>query len=550
MLTWCRLCTILRFRTVVQPRYYATEPNSYPRITVPQRMLENLEKYKVREAQQKARKQRLNLKTLVIASKRKEYQFYKGQKFDVFDPDQLASHGWKHRKCGYDYFTLACHKSNPAIANDSQSEVMTFEHFDLDKRILQFLHDEGFSKPTNIQSTVIPQMLTGKHIICAAETGSGKTYAYLLPIVQNILQQKEAGLLTEDSKNSPHSIIVVPSIELANQIMDVCEKMAQTVPLKPFLTDRARNFRVLLREDGGQTMDVLISTPGVLLRLFNSNYIKTSRISCLVLDEADTLLDDSFSGLTRSILRRLQVGKSSALGDTILNEGVQVALVSATFPQGLEKSVGSVLPIDIFEQLTTKSLHQLMPHVPQKFIKMKSADRLATIISILKKKKGRTYMIFCNKQNACYWLSKNLEEMGLTNVCVTGFLDEKERYKQFRSFLDGEIDILVCTDLASRGIDTSSVDHVINYDFPNHMSDYIHRAGRVGRVGSKHEGQVTSFIIHPWDVDLVWKIEIAARRQTELSSVNANIKQRMKKRAVKKGLQLQETRHSESETEE
>ncbi|XP_045167090.2 probable ATP-dependent RNA helicase DDX28 [Mercenaria mercenaria] len=546
MLTWCRLRVLLQYRAPLQTRFYATDTDVYPRITVPQRMLQKLAKHNVRKAKEEAMKKRLRLKTLVISSKRKEYQFYKGQKFDVFDPKQLASHGWKHRNCSYDHFTLVCHKANPAVPSEDGAEV-NFEQFDLDERILQFLHSEGIEKPTNIQSMVIPQLLAGKHIVCAAETGSGKTYAYLLPIVHNIIRQKKAGLLSDKTKNSPHSVIVVPSIELASQIMGVCENIAQTVPIKPFLVDRRRKTQAVLREDGGQVMDVLISTPGVLTRLLNTNYIQVSKMTCLVLDEADTLLDDSFCSLTRRILRKLQVGKSSAIGETYMNEGVQVSLVSATFPKGLEESVGDVLPIDSFEQLTTRHLHQLMPHVPQKFIKMKSADKFATLLSILKKKTNMMSMIFCNKQNACMWLSKSLEEMGIDNVCVVGYLDEEKRYSQLKSFLEGETNVLVCTDIASRGIDTKMVDHVINFDFPNHVSDYIHRVGRVGRVGAKNTGQVTNFIVNPWDVDLVWKIEISARRQMELTNVDANIKRKVNRiQPTKKGLELQETKIDDS----
>lgn len=541
MLTWCKLHHVLQMRAVshVLQRTMASVREEYPRITIPQNMIKKLEQHNLRKAREQAARDRLNLKTLLISSKRKEYQFYKGQKFDVFDPKRLASHGWKHRNCNHDYFTIMPHNANPAVA---KAENVSFREFGLNEQILEYLHKEGIEIPTNIQGMVIPKMLAGKHVLCAAETGSGKTFAYLLPIVHQILQQSRdtTAEFSDDTRISPYAIIMVPTLELADQIMGVCEKLAEVLPCQPVLVKSGRKNLAKIRQDEGKQMDILISTPGVLKKLFERNYLSPSRLICIVLDEADTLLDDSFSDLSRSILRRLQVGRQSMEGaNSDMTEGVQVALVSATFPRGLDRTVGEVLPIDSFEQLTTTHLHRLMPHVPQKFIKMKSADQLATLLSILKKKKNSTCIIFCNKQDACLFVSKSLEEMGLSNVCVTGFLMEEERHKQFRSFLDGETKILVCTDLASRGIDTHMVDHVINFDFPNFMSDYIHRAGRVGRVGAKFVGHVTSFVIHPWDVDLVWKIEIAARQQTELHNVNANIKRKINSlKPQKEGLNL------------
>ncbi|WAR20138.1 DDX28-like protein [Mya arenaria] len=375
-----------------------------------------------RYEKEKARKSREKLTSLVITSKRREFQFYKGQKFDVFDAKKLASHGWKHRNSGADYFTLLSHAS--------------------------WLKKES---------------------------------------MQSVLLKQKAGQYDESMTNAPLCIVMVPSRELVKQVKEVCESMEQYTGLVPVAL-RQDTIRQLKTEN--TKVDILIGNPYKVQKLIASGGIDVSRLTSLVVDEADTLLDDSFSNDTLAVLRRLQVGGGSGteLGDSgYVSEGVQVTLVSATYPQGLEQTVGDVLPFDSMEKVKTSGLHQLMPHVPQKFMKMKSKDKLP-----------------------------------------------------LESFHRGENNILLCTDILSRGIDTRAVDHVVNFEFPHFLSDYIHRAGRVGRVGGKNTGHVTSFICQPFEVDLVWKIEVAARQKSELHNVNANIKRKLEGRVnmQKKGLDL------------
>lgn len=495
----------------------------YPKITVPHKMLEKLEKHRVRVAMEEAKVKQQKLKTLIISAKRKEYQYFKGQKFDTFDPKKLASHGWKHRNCGKDYFTLNIHKPNPAVSHTELEQ--TFADFHLDESILEYIKKENMNKPTNVQRLLIPKMLAGEHVVCAAETGSGKTYAYLLPLVHNILQKKKVDMYDPMLKNSPDSIILVPSMELVVQLMDICKRMSDAVALNPFMLYGGGNCQEALKNDG-QLIDLLISTPGILMSLLHTRRLKISRLSSIVLDEADSLLDDSFYPLVNDILSKLQIEESSAIGDVHVNEGVQVALVSATFPRGMDTTIGEVLPIQSFTKVTTKNLHHIMPHVEQTFLRMRSIDKLETVMKILKQKK-MTYMIFCNKTETCRWLSMTLKEQGLDNVFITGSLSDKERLDLYTSFKEGNYNVMVSTDVASRGLDTHWVEHVINFDFPMYMSDYIHRTGRVGRVGSTQQGHVTSFVIYPHDVELVWQLEMAARKDSELQNVDANIKRKI-----------------------
>ncbi|XP_052766560.1 probable ATP-dependent RNA helicase DDX28 [Mya arenaria] len=542
MLSWCKI-RFLHNNSCVAAfiRQYGryTDQAEFPRITVPQPMIEKLHRHNLRKEKEKARKSREKLTSLVITSKRREFQFYKGQKFDVFDAKKLASHGWKHRNSGADYFTLLSHASNPAMRTGGDG-MGSFTDLQLDDRLLQFLEAHKITAPTQVQARLIPVVKEGKHAVCASETGSGKTLAYLLPLFHNILKLKKAGQYDESMTNAPLCIVMVPSRELVKQVKEVCESMEQYTGLVPVAL-RQDTIRQLKTEN--TKVDILIGNPYKVQKLIASGGIDVSRLTSLVVDEADTLLDDSFSNDTLAVLRRLQVGGGSGteLGDSgYVSEGVQVTLVSATYPQGLEQTVGDVLPFDSMEKVKTSGLHQLMPHVPQKFMKMKSKDKLPTLVEMLKRKPDVNYMVFVNSTRCCYWLSQTLTEVGLKNLCVSKEESVKDRQSALESFHRGENNILLCTDILSRGIDTRAVDHVVNFEFPHFLSDYIHRAGRVGRVGGKNTGHVTSFICQPFEVDLVWKIEVAARQKSELHNVNANIKRKLEGRVnmQKKGLDL------------
>lgn len=246
-----------------------------------------------------------------------------------------------------------------------------------------------------------------------------------------------------------------------------------------------------------------------------------------MLDEADTLLDDSFNKLIAYIVRRLKIGGSSPTEHSkYVSDGIQVGLASATYPRGLDTLLEPVLSMEDFEVVTTNSLHHLMPHVPQKFVRVGAADKMMECAKLLKQYKGKPTIVFCNKTQTSYWLSKSLKEIQMDNILLTGFDDPQTRKRHLKKFYEGIHDVMICTDIASRGLDTQCVHHVINYDFPLFMSDYIHRVGRVGRVGTTHDCRVTSFITQVWDVDLLWKIETAARKQQVLHNVNANIKRK------------------------
>ncbi|XP_009708936.1 PREDICTED: probable ATP-dependent RNA helicase DDX28, partial [Cariama cristata] len=203
----------------------------------------------------------------------------------------------------------------------------------------------------------------------------------------------------------------------------------------------------------------------------------------------------------------------------------QVVVVGATFPVGLSQMLGKFTDVGRFVTLTTQSLHRLPPHVLQKFVRLKGRDKLPELLHLLKDHPASSgaVLIFCNSASTVNWLGYILDDHKIKHLRLQGQMSAAARAGIFTSFQKGDVPVLVCTDLASRGLDTSSVQLVVNYDFPDTLQDYLHRVGRVGRVGSKAPGAVVSFVTHQWDVDLVRKIETAARKRTGLPGMDSSI---------------------------
>ncbi|KAK0051673.1 ATP-dependent RNA helicase DDX28 [Biomphalaria pfeifferi] len=496
-----------------------------PRITCPlkiQKKIQYARDKKLKESfllnQQKKRRG-----PLIISCKRRQYNFYQGEVFNEFDTHKLVSCGWKTNKRLGDYFTILPYSNNPSISESSCS----FQELGINEKLCEGLRQLGITSPTEIQQYAIPRLLRGSNAICTAETGSGKTLAYLLPAIEWIIRQKlyfksnEGDESGYNNMNNPNTVIITPSRELTEQVMSVAESLKPYADFDPFLLGNSRKHN--------QTpMDMLISTPGSLMKQLKSKQISCLNLQHMIIDESDTLFDDSFISDIQKILQMFHVQVVENEDNNGLLGGTQIVLVSATMPDGVETILGDLMPLDAVAKISTQGLHRLQPHVKQKFVRINTQSKGQKLVEIVKSNidKNEPTLIFVNNNKTCYYLDKMLNDNGISCLKLNGEMSSKERIGVFRKFKDGFLNVLVATDIASRGLDTVNVQHVINYDFPTFISDYIHRVGRVGRVGST-EGQVTSFVTHKWDVELVWKIEIAARKMRKLQDVNANIKMKL-----------------------
>ncbi|CAI9729684.1 Hypothetical predicted protein [Octopus vulgaris] len=218
---------------------------------------------------------------------------------------------------------------------------------------------------------------------------------------------------------------------------------------------------------------------------------------------------------------------SSSEHPPISVSGTQIILASATLPTSLDAKIGNIIPLDTFTRVTTEYLHHIPPHIKQKFVRLLPSEKPGFVLKFAKKNKMSSVMLFCKDNSSSYWLYKFLEENGVSAALFNGNVFAEERKDIYQKFMNQDFSILVSTDIASRGLDTTHVQTVMNYDFPHFVSDYIHRVGRVGRLGSNATSEVISLVAHKYEVEIVWLLEMAARKMTQIHNVNANIKRKL-----------------------
>ncbi|XP_054310000.2 probable ATP-dependent RNA helicase DDX28 [Pongo pygmaeus] len=443
----------------------------------------------------------------------------------------LASQGWKSRRARRDHFSIErAQQEAPAVRKLSSKG--SFADLGLETRVLHALQEAApeVVQPTTVQSSTIPPLLRGRHVLCAAETGSGKTLSYLLPLLQRLLGQPSLDSLPIPA---PRGLVLVPSRELAQQVRAVAQPLGRSLGLLVRDLEGGHGMRrIRLQLSRQPSADVLVATPGAVWKALKSRLISLEQLSFLVLDEADTLLDESFLELVDYILEKSHIAEGPADLEDPFNPKAQLVLVGATFPEGVGQLLNKVASPDAVTTITSSKLHCIMPHVKQTFLRLKGADKVAELVHILKhhdraERTGPsgTILVFCNSSSTVNWLGYILDDHKIQHLRLQGQMPALMRVGIFQSFQKSSRDILLCTDIASRGLDSTGVELVVNYDFPPTLQDYIHRAGRVGRVGSEVPGTVISFVTHPWDVSLVQKIELAARRRRSLPGLASSVKE-------------------------
>lgn len=462
---------------------------------------------------------------LLIQSKNPDLNQSAGYILGKFEQPALCSKGWKHNKSFGDYFTINNIRATaPFVAENQKEDVeqkTSFKNFRICKELVEALHNVSITHPTTVQLQTIPKVMRGHNILCAAETGSGKTLSYLLPVVHRLQSE-----VNDEDEHKIRTVILVPSRELAEQVAAVSRTLCAPFGLLTKTVGGGRgvgHIKVVFKRD---QPDILVATPGALVKALRRRCLDLSDLSFFVVDEADTMFDPSFSDMLEDILLHTNIA-SSPKETQGLGHKAQLLVVGATFPGGVGEVLSQVTDLGSMMVIKSKMLHFLMPHVKQTFLKVKGADKVLELHQALKllqqEKGGGAAVVFCNKSATVNWLGYSLEEMGVQHLRLQGEMPAAVRAGIFRSFQKGTVDVLVCTDIASRGLDTSRVRLVVNYDCPESHTDYIHRAGRVGRAGGVEDGEVLSFVSHPWDVELVQKIETAARRRTSLPGMESDI---------------------------
>ncbi|NTS64680.1 DEAD/DEAH box helicase [Sphingomonas sp. HHU CXW] len=360
---------------------------------------------------------------------------------------------------------------------------MSFADLGLSDELLRAVGDTGYTEPTPIQASAIPSVLMMRDMVAIAQTGTGKTASFVLPMIDILAHGRSRARM-------PRSLILEPTRELAAQVAENFEQYGKYHKLSMALLIGGVQMgdQVKALEKG---VDVLIATPGRLMDLFGRGKILLTGCSMLVIDEADRMLDMGFIPDIEEICTKLPAQR-------------QTLLFSATMPAPIKKLADRFLTnpktIQVARPATTNTniTQYVVPVKGQGFEKRKVVRQL------LRGEDVRTAIIFCNRKTTVRELNKSLKEHGFASGEIHGDMDQSARIAELERFKSGDVNILVASDVAARGLDVKGVSHVINFDAPWHPDDYVHRIGRTGRAGAT--GIAFTFV-GPDDAENIQNIE-------------------------------------------
>ena len=350
------------------------------------------------------------------------------------------------------------------IAADAPVDVK-FNVLGLDPKILKALDDMGYEKPTPIQAKAIPAALKQRDVLGIAQTGTGKTGAFTLPTMHKLAKGRARARM-------PRCLIVCPTRELAAQVAENVEQYGKYLKLEMALLIGGVSFaeqdKKLMRG-----VDILIATPGRLLDQFERGKILMTGVQTLVVDEADRMLD---MGFIPDIERIFELTPFTR----------QVLFFSATMPNEIKRLVDQFLHQPVSIQIARTNM--TAKTVTQKIVRMPSSDpkqKRTALRWLIENNDVDNGIVFCNRKRDVDIVAKSLSVHGISSAPIHGDLAQSLRTQTLEKFKNGEIKMLVASDVAARGLDVPSVSHVFNYDVPNHSEDYVHRIGRTGRAGRK-----------------------------------------------------------------
>lgn len=335
---------------------------------------------------------------------------------------------------------------------------MTFQNFSFDKRIYANLKACGYENPTPIQDRTIPLILQGHDVMGLAQTGTGKTAAFALPILQRLLGSNLA-------QKTPQILVLAPTRELAMQINENFNEFARNTGIHSAVVMGGVAMGPQIR--ASRTAQIVVACPGRLVALNAANNINLSGINTLVLDEADRMLDMGFMPDIKRILAALP-------------EKRQNLLFSATMPDSIRTLTKRILNDPKTVRIDTQSAVTSIEHV---FYKTQKMEKTVLLEKLIKKADFQSMLIFTRTKHKAKNLARRLSQNGLSSTFLQGNMSQGQREKALDGFRTGRFPIMVATDIASRGIDCERITHVINFDVPDTVETYTHRIGRTGRAG-------------------------------------------------------------------
>ncbi|PSW33858.1 RNA helicase [Photobacterium phosphoreum] len=341
-----------------------------------------------------------------------------------------------------------------------------FAELGLISPLLARLTELEYQQPTPIQAQAIPSVLAGRDLIAGANTGSGKTATFALPLLQQLHQAKSSESKSAKG-NYVAGLILVPTRELAKQVADSIKSYAThfngAIKTVAVFGGVSANTQMLALRGG---TDILVATPGRLLDLISSNAIKLDRVKTLVLDEADRMLSLGFTEELSALLALLPKKK-------------QTLLFSATFPEQVQTLTQELLNDPVELQLQSVDASTLV----QRVFTVNKGEKTAVLAHLIKENQWRQVLIFVNAKNTCEHLADKLSKRGICAEVFHGDKGQGARTRVLEAFKLGDIEVLIATDIAARGLDIEKLPVVINFDLPRSPADYMHRIGRSGRAG-------------------------------------------------------------------
>ena len=337
---------------------------------------------------------------------------------------------------------------------------MSFTELGLSESVLRAVSEAGYEQPTPIQKQAIPQVLMGRDILGCAQTGTGKTASFTLPMI-DILGQGRA------KARMPRSLILEPTRELAAQVEENFVTYGKFTKLTTALLIGGVSFTEQFKKlDRG--VDVLIATPGRLLDMVERGKVLMNAVNFLVIDEADRMLDMGFIPDVERII-------------SFITKKHQTLLFSATMPPEIRRLAKRFLTDP--KEITVAAPSSAPDTVEQALVIVQHRDKRAALRALLKTQDVKNALIFCNRKRDIGVLHRSLVNHGFNAGAMHGDMDQYQRMETLDKFKSGEIQMLVCSDVAARGLDIAAVSHVFNFDVPTHAEDYVHRIGRTGRAG-------------------------------------------------------------------
>jgi len=401
-------------------------------------------------------------------------------------------------------------RQNNIIMGKVSLAIGSFAETGLVPGLISVLQTMSIVKPTSIQWQGIPSLINTKaHHLITAQTGTGKTLTYGLPLFHLLKAQEveEKKILTES--RAPRSVIVVPNRELARQVESVFNGFKHEVRLKTLSIYSGQKLALEEKElkDG---VDILIGTPDRIDKHRTEKNLIFDKVTEVVIDESDTIIDAGFSRHLKIYLEELQL-KS------------RFTFVSATFPSSLKHFVTQHFSFDeqsnrYIKQIIEKSTHLNLSHLKHDFIQLPEYDKNPLFYKVLEEIKSSigsgSCIVFCNNIQSARSVEHTMNERGYISVSLHGDVPNKQRLSNLEKFTSQEVKFLVCTDLGSRGLDFPFVNYVVQYDFPKTQSDYVHRAGRAGRAG--RPGTIISFY-RKYDLPMVNELKVSFEKKKPLT---------------------------------